>query len=246
MRLTRVLEGNHDRWPLVTAGLLFIIAMLVLPLDCVLIQACNSDSFPGEIRVALNKVEPFGHGYGVFYILVTIGILTRCNFRRLGSLVCCSLGAGLAADGIKLFVGRIRPNAVTDNYASTFTGFLPWWESESLQNVFAHSMQSFPSAHAATAFGLAIGLTSVFPRGRWWFFVLAGLVAAQRVVIGLHYPSDVLVGASLGILVGHYLSQRFAVGNPSISESTPTDNTSGEVPRVSLAGARVAESRPAA
>jgi membrane-associated phospholipid phosphatase len=223
-----------------------MIAMLVLPLDGVLIEACNSEAFPGEITVALNKAEPFGHGYGVFYILVTIGILTGCDRRRLASLACCSLGAGISADLIKLLIGRIRPNALTDSYASTFTGFMPWWESESLHNMFDHDMQSFPSAHTATAFGFAVGLTSVFPRGRRWFFLLAGLVAAQRVVIGLHYPSDVLAGASLGILVGPAILRRFALGHRSSNEATPADNTDGEVPRFSVPAAQVGESRPAA
>lgn len=68
--------------------------------------------------------------------------------------------------------------------------------------------KSFPSDHAALAFALAV---AVFLAHRRWgivFLVLATLVAIGRVFVGVHYPSDVIVGAVVGSvwasLVCHY------------------------------------------
>ncbi len=57
---------------------------------------------------------------------------------------------------------------------------------------------SFPSDHATAAFAIA---TAVLLRDRRWgtfVLALAALLAAGRVAIGVHYPSDVLAGAALG------------------------------------------------
>jgi undecaprenyl-diphosphatase len=64
------------------------------------------------------------------------------------------------------------------------------------------STHSFPSGHAATAFACATVLASLAPRWRVSFFVLAALIAFSRVYNGVHYPTDVLGGSALGLLVG--------------------------------------------
>ncbi len=59
---------------------------------------------------------------------------------------------------------------------------------------------SFPSSHATNLFGAA-WLLSRFYRPLWpLFFLLASLVAYSRVYVGVHYPSDVLGGALLGLI----------------------------------------------
>jgi undecaprenyl-diphosphatase len=60
---------------------------------------------------------------------------------------------------------------------------------------------SFPSGHTATAFACATVLAHFAPRWRVPFFVLATLIAVSRVYNGMHYPTDVLAGAVLGVLI---------------------------------------------
>ncbi|WP_165435212.1 phosphatase PAP2 family protein [Bradyrhizobium sp. Leo121] len=58
---------------------------------------------------------------------------------------------------------------------------------------------SFPSDNATYLFAIAAGF---WPISRWWglfFGIFAGFVAMARVYLGIHYPSDVLVGALIGI-----------------------------------------------
>jgi undecaprenyl-diphosphatase len=57
---------------------------------------------------------------------------------------------------------------------------------------------SFPSAHAAFSFMMATLLALWFPRYRVIFFIVAGFIGWTRIYLGLHYPTDVMVGALLG------------------------------------------------
>ena len=59
---------------------------------------------------------------------------------------------------------------------------------------------SFPSDHSAAAFAVAFALLFVSRKWGIGMLILAAAVALSRVAIGLHYPSDVLAGAAVGLL----------------------------------------------
>jgi membrane-associated phospholipid phosphatase len=66
----------------------------------------------------------------------------------------------------------------------------------------APSSLSFPSAHATSSFAVATAMTRVEPLVGAFAFALAFALALGRPYLGMHYPSDVLAGALLGIILG--------------------------------------------
>lgn len=61
---------------------------------------------------------------------------------------------------------------------------------------------SFPSRHAMLFFLIATVISWIRPKIGIWFFIVAILIAIGRVLVGVHYPSDILVGATFGTLMG--------------------------------------------
>ena len=61
------------------------------------------------------------------------------------------------------------------------------------------SGKSFPSSHAVNNFAVATLFSSFYPKYRYAFFGWATLVAISRSAVGVHYPSDVLGGALVGV-----------------------------------------------
>ena len=65
---------------------------------------------------------------------------------------------------------------------------------------------SFPSNHALNNFAAATFISRLFPNYKWVVFIVAALIALSRVYLGVHYPSDILVGALIGAGFGYLFS----------------------------------------
>jgi len=167
-----------------------------MTVDCRLAIWCTGANCSDHLKRVFSSAEPFGHGMGVILVAVSVFLLDprrRCAIPR---LLLMSAGAGLTANVLKLLVSRTRPIycSFEGGIADTFGGWLPFCDGGS-------SQQSFPSAHTATAVGLAVALGWLYPRGRWLFGLMALLVAFQRVESGCHYLSDTVCGAAVGLFV---------------------------------------------
>ena len=119
-----------------------------------------------------------------------------------------ALTTSLIVELLKKLFARYRPPELIDfgRY-----GFL-FWKDGFWQN-------SFPSGHAAVAFAFFGALALSRPRWRVWSFAVAGLVAVSRILLNLHFLSDVIAGALLGLgfaLLYRRLFLRFGLTiNPS-------------------------------
>lgn len=78
---------------------------------------------------------------------------------------------------------------------------------------------SFISGHSTTFFAIATTLFLLLDKARKlrWIFLWAALVAYSRIYLGVHYPSDILVGAIMGILIGNIVFRlhRYIVPQPN-------------------------------
>ncbi len=172
----------------------FGIAPLIWYGDSELSKRISGIHLPGDLNKAIQISEVFAHGTGVIAILVSLWWIDSDRRRSLQFVAGITLLSGVTANGLKAIFTRIRPHS-----GSTVAGSESWlpmfhgsfWES---------SLRSFPSGHAATAVALAIGLSIVYPRGKFLFASFAILACLQRIFSKAHYPSDVVAGAAIAVV----------------------------------------------
>lgn len=101
-----------------------------------------------------------------------------------------------------LICALLAPIAIALNYAIKLVVKRPRPVLEGLPPLGgAPSSLSFPSAHATSSFAVATAMTRVDALGAL-AFILAIALSLGRPYLGMHYPSDVLVGAVLGVALG--------------------------------------------
>ena len=156
------------------------------------------------LLLAVALVAPALHG-PAGQRLRAIGL--RLQFMLLAVSVPLAVG-----ELVKWTAGRGRPFVGGQANAFNFTPFV---------GTEAHA--SFPSAHAITAFALALAVAAIWPRLRGPMIAYALLIAFTRLLLLAHHPSDVVAGATIGIIgvlgVRYWFAVRglgFAIGNGGV------------------------------
>jgi membrane-associated phospholipid phosphatase len=145
----------------------------------------------GGLLIAVAVVAPGLRGIQRSLLL---GLGTRLQFVFLAVLV-----SVLTSELIKWIVGRGRPFVGGHANAFNFSRFAG-----------TEAYSSFPSGHATTAFALAFAVAAIWPRARIAMIVYALVIAATRLVLLAHHPSDVVAGALVGITGAMAVRYRFA------------------------------------
>jgi membrane-associated phospholipid phosphatase len=143
------------------------------------------------LLIAVALVAPALHGIRRSLLL---GLGTRLQF-----IFCAVAFSNLVTEVLKYCVGRGRPFVGGEANAFHFSHFAG-----------NPAYYSFPSGHATTAFALALAVSAVWPQARVAMAVYALIIAASRLVLLAHHPSDVVAGALVGITGALFVRYWFA------------------------------------
>ncbi len=147
-----------------------------------------------------DSVGPISFGIAILFLLIALfkkdAILKRQVFYLITALIISVIITHL----LKHLIARPRP----------FVSY------DFIEKLSGGGSYSFPSGHSSDAFTLAIALSLIFPK-KWLVFFLilwAFLVGYTRMYFGVHYPTDVIAGAAIGIASAascyYYFSKRAA------------------------------------
>ena len=178
-------ENNKEIWPKNQGGLnLKRIIELIGMWDLIIFYTVN-DKIKSDIS---DKLIPYFTEFGswwftTFACLLTI-LLGKEKTRSTGIEAAASLVAGnFLVQLLKKKINRERPYLAILN-VNTFNKL---WKDH-----------SFPSGHTAAAFEVAVSMSFGYPNLYLLFIGLATMVGVSRIYVGMHYPTDVLIGAALG------------------------------------------------
>ena len=96
----------------------------------------------------------------------------------------------LVVSVLRLAITRARP------YTEAGAGITPFVEKKKADN------KSFPSRHLACATVISMVFLPYYPIAGYMLLGFSGVLGYIRFALGLHYPSDLLAGAGLGIALG--------------------------------------------
>lgn len=129
---------------------------------------------------------------GILWIIISLALLVKKSTRIYGAASILALLFGLLYTNIiiKPLVERARPWVAIE-------GFIPL--------IYSSDPHSFPSGHTCAAFAASVAWLRTAPR-HW--LPKVGLIAAilmglSRLYVGVHYPSDVFVGAIVGTFAAY-------------------------------------------
>lgn len=167
----------------------------MLSFDFTILNFIYDHFHSGILDVVMPVITKLGNG-GMIWIALAIVLLITRRYRWAGAAMLLALALDVVISNmiLKPLVARIRPCDV----------------NTTIQLLIARPTDySFPSGHTAASFAATSAL--YFSRQKFWkpALVLAVLIAFSRLYLYVHYPTDILAGVMIGIIVG-YLGFRTA------------------------------------
>jgi len=205
----------YDTFWIANAAAVFATAMAVLVVVFDPLLPAWHEKLPQAVVSVFRCVTRFGQsdwiliGTGLFLILMLVRDASTLRPRLRARQAVRSYAAlyvfvsvaisGIVANISKYVIGRARPRYFGETGTVSFdlfSGDASW--------------ASFPSGHATTAMALGVSLALLFPRLRWVFLCVGFWIAASRLFLLQHYPSDMLAGCALGGTVAWLFARALA------------------------------------
>lgn len=195
---------------LAIATALLVVGMAAFWIDLPVATWCKAGRLKGDVGRFVNLLEITGNSGGAAVILLAALTLDRGlrmplswhvagGVQAFPRMIAATYLGGLVVDVIKICVPRVRPQACD------LAGVGAWVETFGSGARAAAAtgdsvLRSFPSGHSAVAAGLAAALAWRYPHGWPLFAALAAATGFHRVITSAHYPSDVALGAAVGLV----------------------------------------------
>jgi undecaprenyl-diphosphatase len=202
---------DRKNWPDFAAAVVLVLFVLVF-FDAWVSQTLQA--WPAVWRAPFAFITEFGLSDWVLIPTLVLVLLTAVALRLpLGrhrravyelSLVAGFIFIGVGLPGlftnlVKRLFGRARPDEFIETGVFQFQHLLNDW-----------TFQSFPSGHATTAIGTAFVIGFMAPRFFRLILLIAVMTGVSRIVVGMHYPTDVVAGFVIGMLGAYAVRNVFA------------------------------------
>ena len=194
-------EGTAILWTAVLAVVAVLLTALGFALwDQPVLEAIRAGACQPWLETArfLSRYGdfPFLLAAGVVALGISLRLRAKAWSRIFTAMILAGILAGLASNVTKLATGRVRPRVEDTEHGWYGPKHEDRWVS------LRHDFQSFPSSHAACAFGfffpLFLSRRAIGTAG----LLAAAAIAWSRVQLNAHHISDIAAGALLGVVAG--------------------------------------------
>ena len=149
-------------------------------------------------NIFLDCLTIFFAQYSGYFLLLILVFLLLKKYKKYKNLVFVSLGSALVSRF--LFTELIR---------HLYFRSRPFVENSVNLLIYHKPTASFPSGHTSFYFALSTVVYLYNKKLGTFFFLVSFLMGISRIYCGLHWPSDILVGAAIGVLVGWLFVELF-------------------------------------
>lgn len=132
-------------------------------------------------------ITSLGNG-GMLWIVIGVVCLVFANTRKMGFQMLLAMAFGFLVGnmGLKLLIARERPYTFVDGFELLIK---------------EPSDYSFPSGHTLSSFSAALTIVQYYKGAGIAAIVLATIIAFSRLYLYVHFPSDVIAGFLLALLM---------------------------------------------
>ena len=160
---------------------------MITELDFCILNFIRDNLANPALDTVMKFITHLGDG-GCIWIITALVLLCFKKTRAAG--ICLA---------ISLAVTAIAGNLILKNL---FARTRPFIEANMPVIINPPGGYSFPSGHTSSSFAAATALAGCFKKYAYLFYIVAALIAFSRVYLYVHYPSDIICGAVLGIAIG--------------------------------------------